>query len=56
MKPFDSDILQAKLASLIPAADPLDEQFRLDANGVRFIVGVVGDRILLDAGVLMPEV
>jgi hypothetical protein len=50
------DILKAGLAVLVPAADPAAEGFRLDAAAVRYVIANTDRDILLDAGVLMPDV
>lgn len=46
------DIVKAGLASLIPDPNPTNEVFELSERQLKMIVGLVGQRLLLDRGLL----
>ena len=50
-----SDILKAGLATLQPARDPVGEEFLLNETGVSALLDLIGEPVLVAAGVLIPE-
>ena len=48
------DILVSGMATVVPAPDPLDEQFDLSAEQARQVVGLIGLKKCVDFGFLLP--